>query len=164
MSKKISPETAVYTLKEVYSILFIIQEQQLHPHEKKKNLIGGGQKEYTFLSFYVPVKTTQLKEMVSLPAVCNQSTSSCIRGYTLCRKCFPVKVKLWQCLLCYIMDHAGGCMNVGLFLLLLCMCKYPSQNVIWDFSFRSALKTIDSSATVPPSYFSYLKCSDFDSS
>lgn len=131
---------------------------------KKKYPIGGGQKEYTFMSFYVPVKTTQLKEMVSLPAVCNQSPSSSIRGYTLCRKCFPVKVKLWQCLLCYIMDHAGGCMNVGLFLLLLCMCKYPSQNVIWDFSFRSALKTLDSSATVPPSYFSYLKCSDFDSS
>lgn len=138
------------------------------PQEKKEKankLLWGGQKRYAFLSFYLPVETTQLKEMASLPAVCSQRPSSSIEGYALSGKCFPVKVKLQSGLLYYyLMDHTRGCADVAVCLPLLCMCKYPSQNMIWDFSFRSAFETIDFSATVPPSYFSYLKCSDFDSS
>lgn len=128
VSKKISPETAVYTLKELYSLLFIIQkQQQMCPQEKKKKktahkkLRGGGRKGYTFLSFYLPVETTQLKETVSLPAVCSQRTSSSIRGYTLSGKCFPVKVKLWSGLLCYLMGHTNGTL-MSLCSYLCCVC------------------------------------------
>lgn len=42
--------------------------------KKKESLIGGGRKRYSFLSFYLSVKSTELKEMVSLPAVCCEST------------------------------------------------------------------------------------------
>lgn len=112
-------------------------------------------KGYAFLSFYLPMKSPKLKEMVSVPAVCNQGTNSSIRGYTLSGKCVILELELLCGLLCYIMGHTEECTNVSMFFLLLFTYIHVNIPVKMGFGiFSSALKVIDSSATVTPPYFS----------